>query len=984
MRNAKWKQWTLAALLLALLVGVVGCVKPDPTVSDSPSDSADMLPFATATPTPTPDPNLPGEGDGSGTGESSATAPPVSSPTIRVITATPAPTSAQTAGATATKTATPRPTATPTATSSSLRNGSTGSEVKKLQQKLKDLGYYTGSVDGTFGSGTETALKEFQKTNGLTADGVAGTRTLSALYSSSAIAKVTKYATSKPTPKSYTASTPGKYRYLQLGSSGSDVTRLQNRLKELGYFNGTVNGNFGDDTEAAVIAFQQRNGCWVDGVAGEDTQLVLFSSDALPLNSGQVKSTTTTAGFQTLREGSTGEAVQSLQTRLSDLNYYNANISGTYDAVTTTAIKAFQQRNGLTVDGVAGSGTQTVLYSSAALSAPAAQSASVYMSSSSTLSLGNTGEYVYALQERLFDLGYYTGRIDGIYSDEVAAAVRAFQSANKLTSDGRATTATQAKLYAENAVASSAAADDTYTTLREGDSGERVLALQHLLQSYGYYTADINGSYDDVTVFAVQLFQTRNGLTVSGEAGPATLQLLYQGSPVVYTASASSELAMATTTYETLKQGMESLDVLQMQQYLQDLGYFSGDLTGKFDAVTFIALQAFQARNSLTADGIAGQETLTLLYSENALAAENYAGQPVVADVVERDKLQKGDEGQDVYDLQTRLQTLGYFTGVADGIFDTDTADAVKAFQAKNYLTVDGVAGQATLSALYSANVIAASDTYLQNMEAVSNRTRELEEQNISGAIQAGLAGGGVAASYNSNVYYAGGKNGSLYMKNGSTDKQLYDSPVRFLHASSKGITFVSGNKVLRIPTGGGTAQTLIQAGSIQKLSLVGDTLFYLEGSTLLKASEKTEATVLYSGIRDFTIDIYQYTAYVASESGVKCIALNGSRETLLVSTPADQVQLCDSVLFYRSGEELYRLEDGISVLLGDVYATWMAVYRDMVYYISGDRLYRCDTLGNGHQMFYDGITADVSFVSGNVYITETSGGPVVKILPVE
>ena len=61
------------------------------------------------------------------------------------------------------------------------RYGSRGSEVSKIQTKLKNWGYYTGSVDGIYGSSTLSAVKKFQRKNGLTADGIAGTKTLSAM-----------------------------------------------------------------------------------------------------------------------------------------------------------------------------------------------------------------------------------------------------------------------------------------------------------------------------------------------------------------------------------------------------------------------------------------------------------------------------------------------------------------------------------------------------------------------------------------------------------------------------------------------------------------------------------------------------------------------------------------------------------------------------------------------------------------------------------
>lgn len=61
------------------------------------------------------------------------------------------------------------------------RYGSTGNEVKQIQTRLKSWGYYKGTVDGVYGSKTQAAVKSFQRANGLTADGVAGPKTLAAI-----------------------------------------------------------------------------------------------------------------------------------------------------------------------------------------------------------------------------------------------------------------------------------------------------------------------------------------------------------------------------------------------------------------------------------------------------------------------------------------------------------------------------------------------------------------------------------------------------------------------------------------------------------------------------------------------------------------------------------------------------------------------------------------------------------------------------------
>ena len=68
-----------------------------------------------------------------------------------------------------------------TARAASYQRGSTGSVVTQIQTKLKNWGYYSGPVDGIYGSGTEKAVRLFQQKNGLTVDGKAGSKTLAAL-----------------------------------------------------------------------------------------------------------------------------------------------------------------------------------------------------------------------------------------------------------------------------------------------------------------------------------------------------------------------------------------------------------------------------------------------------------------------------------------------------------------------------------------------------------------------------------------------------------------------------------------------------------------------------------------------------------------------------------------------------------------------------------------------------------------------------------
>ena len=215
----------------------------------------------------------------------------------------------------------------------SLRMGDSGSAVKDLQTKLKKLGYYDGTVDSTFGSGTYAAVKAFQKKYNLTADGVAGSETLKKLDSAY------KNADSDKDDDS-----------LRKGATGSAVKDLQTKLKKLGFYNAYVDGSYGDTTVAAVKAFQKKYNLTADGVAGSET---LKKLDSAYKNADSNTST----DDDSLRKGATGTAVKTLQTNLKKLGFYTAYVDGSFGATTESAVKAFQKKYGLTADGVAGSAT---------------------------------------------------------------------------------------------------------------------------------------------------------------------------------------------------------------------------------------------------------------------------------------------------------------------------------------------------------------------------------------------------------------------------------------------------------------------------------------------------------------------------------------------------------------------------------------------------------------------------------------------------
>ncbi len=320
-----------------------------------------------------------------------------------------------------------------------LEKGSTGSDVKDLQTKLKKLGYYDAYVDGDYGDTTVAAVKAFQKKYNLTADGIAGKETLKKLDS------VYENANNDKDDDS-----------LRMGDSGSAVKDLQTKLKKLGYYNGTIDSTFGSGTYAAVRAFQKKYNLTADGVAGSETLKKLDSA---------YKNADSDKDDGSLRKGATGSAVKDLQTKLKKLGFYNASIDGDYGDTTVAAVKAFQKKYSLTADGVAGSETLKKLDTA-------------YKNADSdkdddSLRKGATGTAVKTLQTNLKKLGFYTAYVDGSFGSTTESAVKAFQKKYGLTADGVAGSATLKKI--ESAVASASSGKITTEQLDWFNGGKNVI-----------------------------------------------------------------------------------------------------------------------------------------------------------------------------------------------------------------------------------------------------------------------------------------------------------------------------------------------------------------------------------------------------------------------------------------------------------------------------------------------------------------------------
>jgi peptidoglycan hydrolase-like protein with peptidoglycan-binding domain len=256
-----------------------------------------------------------------------------------------------------------------------LSSGSEGRQVKLLQEALGGV-----TVDGVFGPETEAAVRSFQSSHGLSVDGIVGPQTSAALRSNSAgsafiadVSNVVPGASTLPmgstapaatgTPAKYTtpavveeqsttqsSSTSGEIQTSTGGASDAEAEKSsQDAVKQLQIaLHLSADGDFGPETEAAVRTLQARHGLSVDGVVGPSTWSIIGVSGQQTLSP---PATVVAEAGEAAAQG----AVKQLQSAL------NLPPTGEFNAETETSVRTLQARHGLTVDGIVGPDTWSLI-----------------------------------------------------------------------------------------------------------------------------------------------------------------------------------------------------------------------------------------------------------------------------------------------------------------------------------------------------------------------------------------------------------------------------------------------------------------------------------------------------------------------------------------------------------------------------------------------------------------------------------------------
>lgn len=465
-----------------------------------------------------------------------------------------------------------------------MKLGQTGEDVKELQVLLSNNGCYTGAATGTFDVATATAVKSFQKVNRLTVDGKAGTATMAKLNSGTAV----------------------------------NAMEVQQRLKDLNYYDGDVDGNFGALSVSAVKAFQKANGFdkkQVNGVLNSATLNALYASDAKP----KAEDAPIVGG--TLSSGSYGDAVELLQEELRATYYYTGKVDGFFGPEVRAAVENFQASAGLRVDGKYGTSSYNALHN---------QKAAIFNGGIPvrTLKTGMRGYDVYVLQQKLISMNYTSVSAIGYYDAKTATAVQSIQRKNSLEETGVVGSMERRYIWPTNVdqedmnqiVPDKDETNTDYTrVLKKGRSGNDVAMLQMRLKAANYLFGKADGIFGEKTEAAVKKFQKAMGLAkVDGIVGEETWAEIYNIdiSNAEQDNTVDPETSIGTNNRK-LRQGSHGTDVKRLQQKLIEKGYLaSGEDDGKFGPKTYEAVVAFQNANGLVADGVVGTQTFNALFDD--------------------------------------------------------------------------------------------------------------------------------------------------------------------------------------------------------------------------------------------------------------------------------------------------------------------------------------------------------------------------------
>ena len=533
---------------------------------------------------------------------------------------------------------------------------------------------------------------------------------------------------------------------LRHGDSGTAVFTLQRQLNRITKdypFLGklTVDGVFGSRMAATVRAFQKQFNLTADGVVGRQTwykisYIYVSVKDLAELTSeGETSNGTLsdgTWGGTVLRTGSTGSAVEQLQFWLNTLAQYDSaihsvTVDGVFGSGTAAAVRAFQRKYGLTVDGVVGRTTWTEVYDQFRSIQSDNGTPNAYPGTA--LREGSSGQNVRLVQFWLkIARTVYTSlanvTVDGKFGAGTAAAVQRFQRYFGLTADGVVGRTTWQKLYevyndiANRLLSPSLRPGEYPGVLRTGSSGTAVRELQFYLYLMSAYESSIppvsiDGKFGADTERAVRAYQRFAGLTVDGVVGRTTWNSLYGRASQLRSSGPVVTLKRLPYPGTPLTVGSSGSAVLYYTLLLQRIAYYFSSveappLSDQYTDETAAATRSAQQLLGLEQTGIADADTWTAVEAlslQLAAHAPNPDRDTPPSTAYPGRAIAEGSAGQEVGQVERWLNRRAQLSCGEDYVADNNRfgaadAAAVRAVQQQAGLLVTGIVNRDTWAAL--------------------------------------------------------------------------------------------------------------------------------------------------------------------------------------------------------------------------------------------------------------------------------------------
>lgn len=461
----------------------------------------------------------------------------------------------------------------------------------------------------------------------------------------------------------------------------------------------------GSDGNYKIVEYEGRKGYVVSAFLGEGQQA------SAPVVNIDPK---VAANYQLLSNGDEGYRVKALQQGLEELGFYRKAIDSKYGSGTAQAVSDFQKENKLAQTGIADAALQHLLFEGTPNNSRgrATDVKTLPPIPGQVLRPDDRGDAVEALQQTLTTLKYYSGSIDGIYGKTTQDAVRAFQKANKLTSDGIAGKKTLDAL----ARVSQATSAPQATSLPLPQETSAIYQPEPLPEaSYPYQTtAAVSVNLRKrASLSAMRMLTIPEGATLTvHEDNGSFLKAEYRG----YTGYVAKEFINipeqylegkvldinqeARINYQTLAPGAEGRAVRALQQALTELGYYNGNIDGKFGAGTTAGIKALQGQNKLRETGIVLPELQQLIFEQRVRNSKNRLVYTKTLPPIDNITMQQGDFGDAVYQLHEMLIQTGHYDSNPGYEYTKATAQAVRAFQKDHSIKVTGKTDNFTLLAI--------------------------------------------------------------------------------------------------------------------------------------------------------------------------------------------------------------------------------------------------------------------------------------------